>query len=133
MRLGDRYLFSELFWHILGGIVLGALIYWFLYVLPLRSAFREIRKFIERESKGLDTHYELKIEDDGITIAQKHGSRTVFFKEVERFVCGETGCFVYSTNKKIELCIHKTAIDFATLQSLLPKHVKYHTKPQGIF
>jgi hypothetical protein len=118
-----------LFGATLGFVIAAGLLYVFLYAIPLQIAFGKLHKDIMKDG-NVDVDYVLTIENDCISNEQKHIRVTAFFNEFEQVICGKVGYhLVSSANKEVKLCIYKSAVDSATLQSLLPSHITYRVLP----
>lgn len=111
-------------WHILDAIVCGILCFFVLYVLPLQVLCASIRTLIRKRNSG-NIEFVATIENDGISVASKYGNRKDFFNEISHLICGKTGYhFISSHGEGVMQSIPKSTLDFETLKSFLPNHIK---------
>ena len=102
-------------------ILVAILMFCLLYFIPLKVAMNRIHR-LARQTKVHDGEFVLELNPDCISITSQHGSRTVFYHEVDQLVGGRVGYFLLS-GREIVLCFPRAAIDFESLSSVLPSSV----------
>ena len=102
-------------------ILVAILMFCLLYFIPLKVAIKRIYRFA-RQTKVHDSEFVLELKPDCISITSQHGSRTVFYHEVDQLVSGRVGYFLLS-GREIVLCFPRAVIDFESLSSVLPSSV----------
>ena len=117
-------------WKILDATVCGILYFAVLFIIPLKVMYAKIRTLV-RKQRTDNTDFTLTTKSDSIIDSGKYGTSSVFFSEPKSLLCGKYGYyFIANDGKTVLLPIHKSAIEFETLTSLLPSHIKINEHPK---